>query len=126
MLPRRNRDFARMRRRLGVELVEDWLNSGPVQLGDILPAGWQERLQPAFEGRALVLRTLGRSGLLKTKLFALCDRGIDLSDCVALAPTAGELDEAMPWLVEQDANVEWPEHVRATLADLKRRLSHGV
>jgi hypothetical protein len=91
-----------------------------------LPTGWQQRLQPAFEGRALILRTLGRSDLLKTKLFALCDRGTDLPDCVALAPTAAELDEAMPWLAEQDANTEWPEHVRATLADLKRRLGHGV
>jgi hypothetical protein len=40
-----------------------------VQLGDILPVGWQQRLQPA-----------------------------------------------------QDANTEWPEHVRATFADLKRSL----
>ncbi len=120
------REFARAQRRLGVELIEDWLNNGPVQLGELLPAGWQQRLQPAFEGRALVLRTLGRGDLLKTKLFALCDRGTDLPDCIALAPTADELDEAMPWLAEQDANMEWPEHVRATLADLKRRLGHGV
>jgi hypothetical protein len=120
------RDFARAQRRLGIELIDDWFNNGPVQLGEILPAGWQQRLQPAFEGRELVLRTLGRGDLLKTKLFALCDRGTDLPDCVALAPTADELDEAMPWLAEQDANTEWPEHVRATLADLKQRLGHGV
>lgn len=120
------RAFARAQRCLGVELIDDWLNNGPMQLGEVLPAGWQLRLQRAFEGRALVLRTLGRADLPKTKIFALCDRGTDLSDCVALAPTAGELDEAMPWLAEQDGNTAWPAHVRATLADLARRLGHGV
>jgi len=75
---------------------------------------------------ALVLTTLGRGDLIKTKLFALCDRGIDLLDCVALAPTVAELDEAVLWLAEQDANPGWPAHVGATIADLSRRLGHGV
>jgi hypothetical protein len=79
-----------------------------------------------FEGRALVLTTLGRGDLLKTKLFALCDRGIDLLDCVALAPTVAELEEAVTWLAAQDANPDWPAHVGATIADLSRRLGHGV
>jgi hypothetical protein len=63
---------------------------------------------------------------LKTKLFALCDRGTDLGDCLALAPSADELDEAEPWVKEQDANPLWLDHVRATLDDLRRRLGHGV
>lgn len=70
--------------------------------------------------------TLGRADLLKSKLFALCDRGIDLSDCMALAPTATELDECVPWLEQQDGNPHWPSHVQATIGDLARRLSHGV
>jgi len=106
--------------------MDDWLNNGPMQVGDALPKAWQLRTRPVFGGRALVLSTLGRADLLKTKLFALCDRGTDLSDCVALAPTVAELDEAMPWLAEQDANPEWPAHVKATIADLMRRLGHGV
>ena len=73
-----------------------------------------------------MLSTLGRADLLKTKLFPLCDRGTDFPDCVALAPTAAELGEAVLWLAEQDANPEWPAHVEATIADLIRRLSHGV
>jgi hypothetical protein len=73
-----------------------------------------------------VLDTLGRPDLLKTKLFALCDRGTDLSDCLALAPTTDELGEALPLLVLQDGNPDWPAHVEATVNDLKRRLSHGV
>jgi hypothetical protein len=96
------------------------------QIGEVLPVGWRERVQRIFEGRALVLSTLGRPDLLKSKLFALCDRGTDLPDCVALAPTAEELEECVPWLELQDGNDEWPAHVRATLADLARRLDHGV
>ena len=34
--------------------------------------------------------------------------------------------ELSGWLEYQDANPEWPDHVRATLADLARRLGHGV
>jgi len=120
------RAFARAQRQAGVELIDDWLNNGPMQLGDVLPVGWRERFQRIFEGQALVLDTLGRADLLKSKFFALCDRGTDLPDCIALAPTAGELEDAMPWLVEQDGNPGWPAHVRATLVDLARRLGHGV
>ena len=120
------RAFARAQRRLGIDLMDDWLNNGPKQVGDVLPKAWQLRIRRVFEGRALVLSTLGRADLLKTKLFALCDRGTDLPDCVALGPTAAELDEAALWLAEQDANPEWPAHVDATIADLSRRLGHGV
>ena len=118
--------FAQEQRRLGVELIDDWLNNGPMQLGDVLPQGWHLRVVLAFEGKALVLHSLGRADLLKTKLFALCDRGTDLPDCVALAPTAAELAESLPWVAFQDANPDWPAHVAATLADLARRLGHGL
>ena len=120
------RAFAREQRELGVELIDDWLNNGPMQLGDVLPEGWRLRVVLAFEGNALVLHSLGRADLLKTKLFALCDRGTDLPDCVDLAPTAAELAEALPWVSFQDANPDWPAHVAATLADLGRRLGHGL
>ncbi len=120
------RDFAGAQRQAGAELFDDWLNNGPMQLADVLPAGWRERVQLIFGGRAIVLTTLGRSDLLKGKLFALCDRGTDLPDCIALGPTAEELAECVPWLEVQDGNELWPEHVRATVADLARRLGHGV
>jgi hypothetical protein len=74
----------------------------------------------------LILRVLGRSDLLKSKLFSLCDRGTDLLDCVALAPTDEELGEAREWLAEQDAHPDWPEHVLRTLDDLQERLGHGL
>jgi hypothetical protein len=64
--------------------------------------------------------------LLRSKLFALCDRGFDLGDCLALAPTADELGAILPWVEQQDGNPDWPAHVRATLAALGRKLGHGV
>lgn len=120
------RDFAKAQRTAGVDLQDDWLNNGPMQLGEVLPAGWRERVQRIFDGHALVLSTLGRSDLLKSKLFALCDRGTDLPDCIALAPTAEELAACLPWLELQDGNELWPAHVRATVADLEGRIGHGV
>jgi Nucleotidyltransferase of unknown function (DUF6036) len=118
--------FAKARRAHGEVLDDEWLNNGPASLADALPEGWSTRLQMAYQGRAIILRCLGRTELLMSKLFALCDRGIDLRDCVALAPTVEELRDIRPWVERQDANPEWPAHVRATLDDLGRRLNHGV
>jgi Nucleotidyltransferase of unknown function (DUF6036) len=120
------RGFAAEIRRGGGALQDDWLNNGPASLASVLPHGWRDRLQPAFAGSAIVLRCLGRDDLLRSKLFALCDRGIDLADCIALLPTAAELCGISPWLEQQDGNPDWPAHVQATLADLSARLDHGV
>ena len=121
-----SRAFARQVRAEGGALQDDWLNNGPGSLRDQLLPGWESRLQGVFGGRAIALQTLGRTDLLCAKLFALCDRGIDLADCIALAPTAAELTNILPWLERQDANPQWPTHVRATLAALARRLGHAV
>jgi hypothetical protein len=120
------RAFAAQRRREGEVLDADWLNNGPSSLVPVLPEGWRDRTVVAFAGRALILRALGRDDLLKTKLFGLCDRSTDLGDCLALRPTPEELRAARPWVEQQDANPEWPAHVRATLDDLARRLDHGL
>lgn len=88
---------------------------------------------PSFD-RYLAERVLRFEGVivggaalnLRTKLFALCDRGLDLADCLALAPTADELAALLPWVEEQDLNPDWPAHVRATLADLGERLGHAL
>ena len=120
------RTFAVDLRAQGSVLGDDWLNNGPRQLTSVLPPGWQLRTRRVFEGASLTLTTLGRADLLKTKLFALCDRGTDLPDCVALAPSAAELDEALAWLEEQDTHPGWPEHVRSTLDALQRRVDDGV
>lgn len=121
-----SKDFAKETRRRGGVLSDEWLNNGPATLAPDLPDGWQARLQLVFRGTAIELHTLGRSDLLKAKVFALCDRGFDLPDCVALHPTAKELAELMPWLEVRDLHPGWPAHVRETVADLGRRLGHGV
>ena len=84
--------------------------------------GWENRLQDSYTGAALHLKTLGRSDLLKTKPFAYCDRGTDLSDCIAMNPSQEELDEACQWVVLQDANPLWPEHVQASFDVLSHQL----
>jgi hypothetical protein len=113
-------------RQNGEALDGGWLNNGPAALAKQLPPAWEERLQTVFAGTAIQLYSLGRDDLLCTKLFALCDRGLDLADCVALAPKAAELEALLPWLEEQDLNPDCPAHVRATLADLGTRLGHAV
>ena len=129
-LPKTIRDaaqeFARTRSAEGDLLTDDWLNNGPSSLTDVLPPGWKDRLQIAYKGKALTLHCLGRLDLLRSKLFALCDRGTDIQDCIALAPTNAELEQIKPWLEEQDTNPDWPAHTRETLNDLKMRLGHGV
>jgi hypothetical protein len=120
------RAFAADTRSRGDTLDDDWLNNGPASLAQHLPPHWQARLQIVFSGQALLLRCLGRDDLIRSKLFALCDRGLDLPDCVALAPTPDELATILPWLERQDANPDWPAHVRATVADVAKRLGHAV
>ncbi len=120
------RDFALHLRTKGVDLTDDWLNNGPLDLSETLPKGWRDHLEVVFVGKAITLRSLGRADLLLTKLFALCDRGTDLADCIALRPTKSELQDAEPWVAQQDANPMWPDHVHTTFMDLQRRLGYGV
>lgn len=118
--------FAGVLRERGEILRDDWLNNGPAPLGELRPDGWRERLHPIYQGRALRLWTLGRPELLLSKLFALCDRGLDLGDCLALRPSPEELIRAEAWITGQDLHPDWPAHVRATLQDLAGRLGHGL
>ena len=120
------RTFAVEIRATGEILQDDWLNNGPASLADHLSTGWQQRLEDDFNGSALHLRCLSRHGFLCAKLFALCDRGIDLDDCIALAPTSDELENVLTWLLLQDANPDWPEHVRNTIAYAAKRIRPGV
>src|SRR5215467_13020296 len=82
-----SRAFALQVRARGGTLQDDWLNNGPAALRSQLLPGWHDRLQTAFAGQAITLHALGRQDLLCVKVFALCDRGLDLGDCIALAPS---------------------------------------
>ena len=121
-----SRAFARAISGSGDILRDDWLNNGPAQLSLLLPEGWRTRLQLAYRGRAMTLWAPGRADFLLTKLFALCDRGLDLNDCLAMEPTQQELDTAAAWIAMQDMNPDWPAHVQETLEDLGRRCGHGL
>lgn len=119
-------EFAATLRRREIVLDDHWLNEGPSTLTRTLPSGWLDRTQVVFQGKAIILRTLGREELLMSKLFALCDRGIDIGDCLALKPTSQELKRIVPWLKDQDGNPGWPDHVNDTLRDLERKLGHEL
>lgn len=119
-------EFAREIRRQGEIISDDWLNNGPEQLKQILPKGWSNRLVPLFAGKSLQLMTLGREDLLKSKLFAYCDRGTDLNDCILLNPTRSELIEQYDWLKVQDAHPKWANHVQDRLIDLGDKLGYGI
>lgn len=105
-----------------LKLIEKWINNGPDSLVRDLPKGWRKDIVPIFSGKALHLLTLSRLDLLRTKLFAFCDRDQDLQDCIALRPSLEELDACWDWVSERDANPDWPENVRRHFAVLKRRL----
>ncbi len=117
------REFAENNLDLNLD-SENWLNNGPILIIKNLPEGWRLRVQEIYKGAAITMMTLGREDLLKTKLFALVDRGIDLKDCLALNPTEDELVNSIAWVTEQDANPNWPEHVENVLEDLKGRLKN--
>jgi len=108
------------------KLKLDWLNNGPESLKNILPAGWRDRISALYIGQSLTLHTLDRSDLLKTKLFAYCDRQQDFADCIALKPTVKELKDAIHWIQAQDAHPGWPKHVDASIAALAKRLGHEL
>ncbi|MGK5088356.1 DUF6036 family nucleotidyltransferase [Bdellovibrionota bacterium FG-2] len=119
------REFSYAVSQRGGDLKANWLNNGPESLKDVLPQGWRSRLEKLYAGKALNLHTLGRSDLLKSKLFAYCDRGEDLGDCLALKPSRDELRNSLEWVQAQDANPGWPDHVAKRLAKLAEKLGYG-
>ena len=120
-------EFAQHQIQSGNKIItKKWLNNGPSSLRDHLPSGWQSRLQMLFHGSAITFHCLGRPDLLKTKLYALCDRQEDRPDCIALKPTSEELREAKAWVVQQDGNPNWSKHVDDVFEDLSKGLGHGV
>ena len=112
-------EFAK--KNLAFRLQENWLNNGPSSLKRELPQDWSTRLREIYRGKALILATLGRIDLLRSKLYAYCDRQTDLDDCIALEPTLNELLECYPWVSVRDASPLWPDHVLQSFKILARR-----
>lgn len=89
-----------------------------------LDKGWRSKCVVIFKGEALTLLTLDRISLLKTKLFAFCDRDTDYDDCVKLNPTSEELEECYPWVLNAGASELWPKQVDIQFNILKKALAH--
>lgn len=118
-----SRKFAEQR--VDLSLDENWLNNGPSTLKVDLPEGWRRRTETLFRGNALDLEVLGRTDLLKSKLFAYCDRTTpDFEDLKDLKPTAHELAGALDWVKERDAHANWSSHVETAFSILAKALKH--
>lgn len=103
-------------------LMQGWLNNGPENLKIDLGRGWETRLVEIYHGDALILTTLAKVDLIKTKMFAYCDRQTDLQDCLALKPNQEELSLALTWVKERDANPKWEKYVEQVFANFKTKL----
>lgn len=101
-----------------------WLNNGPISIKKDLGFNWDGTLVELYSGHSLKVFTLDRISLLKTKLFAYCDRDIDFNDCVALKPSLNELLECIEWVKERDSNEFWGQHVEQRFKDLRKALSY--
>ena len=114
-------EFQKMRKDL--KLIPDWLNNGPDQLVRELPDGWESRIVLGFKGESLTIYILGRPDLLKTKLFAFCDRtNPDYEDLLELKPTREELSDSILWVKDRDANPDWPANVEQNFILLRENL----
>jgi len=118
-------EFRSQMKSRGVDLMENWINNGPKSLIQELPTGWENDTQSIFQGKALQLKTLSRANLLKSKLFAYCDRDErDLSDLKHLNPSKTELHEAISWVKDRDLNPGWPKHVEEKFNQLAKVLGY--
>lgn len=106
-------------------LDKNWLNNGPISIIKDLNEGWKDRSTLIFKGTAVTLYSLGRIDLIKTKLWALCDRStVDLQDLLKLKPTLSEINDARNWVIILDGNPDWPKHVDLVVKKLKTNLGY--
>ena len=115
--------FAEQREDLGLDV--NWLNNGPETLKVDLPKGWRQRVELLYLGKAVYLEVLGRPDLLKSKLFAYCDRtSPDFEDLKSLKPSMQELADALDWVKARDTNSLWPSHVEKAFSVLRKALGY--
>ncbi len=106
------------------ELKQGWLNNGPRDLIKDLPKNWQSNCTNVFQGAYLNVLSIGREDLIRSKLFAACDRPEHFSDLIALEPSQDELAMAKAWTLERDTSDIWPKVVEECVAALRRRLGY--
>lgn len=118
-----SKQFAEKRSDLFLDI--NWLNNGPTSLKTDLPSDWRKRLAPLYIGKAIHFQVLGRPDLLKSKLFAYCDRMTpDFEDLKQIKPTPEEMNDAIDWVKKRDSNLDWPAHVDKAFAVLKKALGY--
>lgn len=118
-------EFRIQKAKEGVYLIKNWINNGPDKLSLNLPKGWLSRTQTFFSGKALTFVTLGRSDLLKDKLWGFCDlREQDKIAILALKPSHTELLEAADWVKNQEAHPSWSDHVILQVKKLLKDLNY--
>ena len=118
-------EFRTLLKKEGIYLIESWINNGPDKLKKNLPKNWNMRTQLFFSGKAIKFFTLGKSDLLKDKLWGFCDlREQDRSVILALKPSKNELLEASQWVQDQEAHIKWPAHVHSRVMELFRDLDY--
>ena len=77
-------------------LARNWLNQSASLFNDRYPFGWEQRVVEVFTGKSLIVFSVGRRDLIISKAIAQLDRGFDLNDLIALAPSKEDLS----WLKE--------------------------
>lgn len=102
---------------------EKFLNNGPITIIRDLPAGWRNRTEIIFQGKALTFITLSRLDLLKTKLDAMVQRGRDIDDVIAMKPTEKELEDSLPWVLNVDGGDYWADMVNDSFKELRKRIN---
>ena len=118
-------EFRIQKEKEGIYLIKNWINNGPEKLLLNLPKDWSSRTQPFFAGKALTFLTLGRSDILKDKLWGFCDlREQDRSVILVLKPSCNELLEAAKWVKDQEAHPSWPNHVDSKVNELFKGLGY--
>ena len=122
-IKRASQEFAKQRSDLNLDI--NWLNNGPETLKVDLPKGWGLRAESLYKGKALALKVLGRVDLLKSKLFAYCDRTTpDFEDLKSLKPTEQELSDAIEWVKQRGTHPNWPSHVEVAFLVLRKALGY--
>jgi len=123
IMPKIDEELLAAARRVAVKLglSQDWLNNGPDSLLQELERGWRDRVVEMYHGENLSVYSLGKMDLLKTKLWATCDRMEDIEDILFLSPTKEELLEAKQWVLQRDASDFWPEIIEEAMREIERR-----
>ena len=90
-----------------------------------LDDGWEQNTIVVYRGSGLVIRSLGRSDLLFSKLYAMCDRKQDIVDLLAMKITHEEIAFLKERVKQMDGNPDWPMWVEICMEELLQEINDG-